>query len=113
MTEQRSQASVAALAARLPRLMLRAPILVYRYSFSAFMGRQCRYLPTCSEFAEEAIDRHGAWAGGWMAAGRICRCHPWGGSGFEPVPAELPPESAWYMPWRYARTPQPPDARDT
>jgi len=113
MTAPKPQASVAALAARLPRLMLRAPILVYRYSFSAFMGRQCRYLPTCSEFAEEAIDRHGAWAGGWMAVGRICRCHPWGGSGFEPVPAELPRAGAWYMPWRYARTPQPPGARDT
>ncbi|MPT22849.1 MAG: membrane protein insertion efficiency factor YidD [Starkeya sp.] len=113
MTVPKSQASVAALAARLPRLMLRAPILVYRYSFSAFMGRQCRYLPTCSEFAEEAIDRHGAWAGGWMAAGRICRCHPWGGSGFEPVPAELPREGTWYMPWRYAWTPEPPGARDT
>ncbi|MCJ8143047.1 membrane protein insertion efficiency factor YidD [Ancylobacter sp. A5.8] len=94
--------------ARLPRLMLRAPILVYRYSLSAFMGRQCRFLPTCSEFADNAIDRHGAWAGGWMAAGRICRCHPWGGSGFEAVPVELPPKAVWYMPWRYARWRSPP-----
>nr|WP_144296072.1 membrane protein insertion efficiency factor YidD [Ancylobacter novellus] len=89
--------------ARLPRLALRAPILVYRYSLSAFMGRQCRYLPTCSEFADEAISRHGAWAGGWMAAGRICRCHPWGGSGFEAVPVEVPPRARWYAPWRYGR----------
>lgn len=113
MSEPRPEISAAALVARLPRLMLRAPILVYRYSFSAFMGRQCRYLPTCSEFAEEAIETHGAWAGGWMAAGRICRCHPWGGSGFEPVPAELPPKATWYMPWRYARAPKAEGARDT
>lgn len=102
--------SVAAFAARLPRLALKAPILLYRYSFSAFMGRQCRYLPTCSEFAEEAIETHGAWAGGWMAAGRVCRCHPWGGSGYEAVPVELPKDGAWYMPWRYARTPGREDA---
>ena len=91
--------------ARLPRLALRLPILVYRYSLSMFMGRQCRYLPTCSEFAEQAIDRHGAWAGAWMAGGRICRCHPWGGSGYEAVPVELPERARWYTPWRYAKAP--------
>jgi putative membrane protein insertion efficiency factor len=88
-----------------PRTILRIPILTYRYTLSSFMGRQCRYLPTCSEYADMAIATHGAWAGGWMAAGRICRCHPWGGSGFEAVPVELPPNSVWYMPWRYARRP--------
>ena len=91
---------------RLPRLVLRVPILIYRYTLSSFMGRQCRYLPTCSEFAEEAIDKHGAWAGGWRAAGRICRGHPGGGSGYEAVPVELPEDGAWYKPWRYARTPR-------
>lgn len=98
--------------ARLPRLALRLPILAYRYSLSMFMGRQCRYLPTCSEFAEQAIDRHGAWAGAWMAGGRICRCHPWGGSGYEAVPVELPRDGAWYMPWRYSRTPPREGAED-
>nr|WP_315855203.1 membrane protein insertion efficiency factor YidD [Chenggangzhangella methanolivorans] len=62
------------------------------------MGRRCRYLPT-SEFADEALARHGAWAGGWMAAGRICRCNPWGGDGFEPVPRELPSDATWSRPW--------------
>ncbi|GLK55831.1 hypothetical protein GCM10008170_18500 [Methylopila capsulata] len=82
---------------------LRLPILAYRYSLSLLIGRQCRYLPTCSEFADEALARHGAWAGGWMAAGRICRCHPWGQDGFDPVPRALPSDAAWSRPWRYAR----------
>ncbi len=88
---------------RLPRLLLRVPILIYRYSLSSFMGRQCRFLPTCSAYADEAINRHGAWAGGWMAAGRICRCHPWGDSGFDPVPECVPVEAHWLRPWRYGR----------
>ncbi len=88
---------------RAPRTLLRLPILAYRYSLSMLIGRKCRYLPTCSEFADEAIARHGAWAGGWMAAGRVCRCHPWGGDGFDPVPAELPSDATWSRPWRYAR----------
>ncbi|MEW6255115.1 MAG: membrane protein insertion efficiency factor YidD [Pseudomonadota bacterium] len=87
--------------ARLPRLLLRAPILVYRYTLSSVMGRQCRYLPTCSEYADTAIARHGAWAGGWMAAARICRCHPWGGNGFDPVPDRKPAGGRWDRPWRY------------
>ncbi|WP_280986688.1 membrane protein insertion efficiency factor YidD [Hansschlegelia zhihuaiae] len=87
----------------LPRLALRAPILAYRYSLSMFMGRTCRYLPSCSEYADEAIARHGAWAGGWMAASRVCRCHPCGGDGFDPVPRELPSGATWSRPWRYAR----------
>ncbi len=86
-----------------PALVLRGLILGYRYTLSALIGRRCRYLPTCSEYAEEAIARHGAWAGGWMAAGRICRCHPWGGSGYDPVPGALPSDARWSRPWRYAR----------
>lgn len=82
--------------------LMRLLILAYRYSLSMFMGRRCRYLPTCSEYADEAIEWHGAWAGGWMAAGRICRCHPWGGSGYDPTPQELPSRASWSRPWRYA-----------
>lgn len=87
--------------ARLPRLLLRAPILAYRYTLSSFMGRQCRYLPTCSDYADTAIARHGAWPGGWMVAARLCRCHPWGGHGFDPVPEGLPADGRRFRPWRY------------
>ncbi|WP_454916970.1 membrane protein insertion efficiency factor YidD [Xanthobacter sediminis] len=101
------------LTARAPRLALRVPILAYRYTLSSFMGRQCRYLPTCSDYADEAISRHGAWPGLFMATARLCRCHPWGGHGYDPVPASLPEDGRWYAPWRYGRwrfRPEPPDA---
>ncbi len=65
---------------------LRLTIWVYRHSLSLFMGRQCRFMPTCSAYADEAIRLHGAVKGGKLALNRICRCHPWGGSGFDPVP---------------------------
>ncbi|MDD3370587.1 MAG: membrane protein insertion efficiency factor YidD [Alphaproteobacteria bacterium] len=67
-------------------LFLRALIWIYRHSLSAFMGRQCRFLPTCSAYADEAIRVHGAIRGGWLALKRISRCHPWGGHGYDPVP---------------------------
>ncbi|MES1157388.1 MAG: membrane protein insertion efficiency factor YidD [Alphaproteobacteria bacterium] len=75
-------------------------IQVYKWTLSPLVGRGCRYLPTCSSYAADAIRRHGAWPGGWMAAARLCRCHPWGGSGYDPAPAALKPNS-WWRPWRY------------
>ena len=83
--------------------LARVLVRVYRHTFSAFMGRTCRYLPTCSDYTEEAIGRFGLWAGGWIGLARILRCHPWGASGYDPIPEELPPNSRWYMPWRYGR----------
>lgn len=83
----------------LARLFVRA----YRLTFSAFMGRTCRYFPSCSEYTEEAIARFGLWAGFWIGLSRILRCHPWGPNGWDPVPQDLPPESRWYRPWRYGR----------
>jgi putative membrane protein insertion efficiency factor len=50
----------------------------------------CRYLPTCSEYAIEAISVHGAWRGGWLATRRLARCNPWGGHGVDPVPGRVP-----------------------
>jgi putative membrane protein insertion efficiency factor len=53
-------------------------------------GGVCRYAPTCSAYALEAVQRHGVWQGGALATRRICRCHPWGSAGFDPVPEKLP-----------------------
>lgn len=58
----------------------------YRFAISPWLGGNCRFQPTCSEYAIEALKTHGALRGGWLAARRISRCHPWGGSGYDPVP---------------------------
>ena len=65
---------------------VRGALRAYKLTLSPLIGRQCRYLPTCSEYAAEALISHGPWRGGWLAARRLCRCHPWGGSGYDPVP---------------------------
>lgn len=90
-----------ALLRSLPARAARALIFVYRVTFSAFAGRFCRYAPTCSEYADEAIAKHGLWAGGWMGFARICRCRPAGGAGFDPVPATLRADASPLTPWRY------------
>jgi hypothetical protein len=55
---------------------------------SPLLPAACRFLPTCSEYALEAVDRHGCWHGAWLAVGRLLRCHPLGGSGYDPVPED-------------------------
>jgi putative membrane protein insertion efficiency factor len=87
----------------LPVRAARGLIFVYRVSFSALAGRACRHLPSCSEFADEAIRRHGLWAGGWMSMGRICRCRPGGTEGFDPAPVATPRGAGPLTPWRYAK----------
>ena len=66
--------------------VLIAPIHFYRYAISPLLPATCRYTPTCSQYAIEAIKKHGPLKGGFLAAKRIGRCHPWGGSGYDPVP---------------------------
>jgi putative membrane protein insertion efficiency factor len=62
------------------------PIYVYRYTLSPLIGRDCRFLPTCSQYTIEAIRTHGVWSGSILGIRRIGRCHPWGGDGHDPVP---------------------------
>ena len=66
--------------------ILIALIRGYRYLLSPWWGNHCRFTPTCSDYAMQAIDRHGAVAGSWLALRRILRCHPWHPGGFDPVP---------------------------
>lgn len=74
-----------------PGSLVRAALLglirLYQLTLSPWLGNPCRYEPTCSRYAAEAIERHGAVRGVWLAAKRLGRCHPWGGSGYDPVPA--------------------------
>lgn len=58
----------------------------YRHCISPLTPAACRYTPTCSQYAVEAIKKYGPFKGGWLALKRILRCHPWGGSGYDPVP---------------------------
>jgi len=61
-------------------------VRLYRVAISPWLGANCRFDPTCSSYAIEALQRHGILKGGWLAMRRIGRCHPWGGSGYDPVP---------------------------
>jgi len=88
---------------RLPRNAGRALIWVYRHTLSPLVGYNCRHLPTCSVYGDEAIERFGLWVGGWMTLARILRCQPWGTSGIDNVPLAKPKGARWYLPWRYGR----------
>jgi putative membrane protein insertion efficiency factor len=98
MTCNRAAATAGACAAWL----LKLPIHVYRYSFKALVGWHCRHLPTCSEYALEAIDRNGAWRGLWLTLSRLSRCRPGGTAGYDPVP-DIRKERCLFQPWRYGR----------
>jgi putative membrane protein insertion efficiency factor len=68
-------------------------VRLYRWTISPWLGPRCRFEPTCSNYAIAAIRRHGPWRGGWLALRRLARCHPWGASGYDPVPEELGKDS--------------------
>jgi hypothetical protein len=72
------------------RVVLKGFIRLYRYFLSPMLGPNCRFYPSCSCYAEEAIEHHGVVRGGYLAARRILRCHPWHPGGYDPVP---PPSS--------------------
>jgi len=79
------------LPARLLAVPLRALVRGYRYAISPLLGLNCRFEPSCARYAEQALLRYGAFRGGRLALMRIARCHPWGGSGYDPVPGEGDP----------------------
>ena len=68
------------------KFLLIAPLRFYRYAISPMLWRNCRFYPTCSEYAIEAVERHGALRGGLLAAKRVGRCHPFNRGGYDPVP---------------------------
>ena len=63
-----------------------SPVFFYRYCISPLKPPSCRFTPTCSEYAIAALKKHGALKGIWLTLKRLLRCHPWGGSGYDPVP---------------------------
>lgn len=66
--------------------LLILPVRFYQLCISPMLPRSCRFTPTCSQYAVEALRKHGPLKGSWLAIRRILRCHPWGGSGYDPVP---------------------------
>jgi len=70
----------------LAALLLRVVIRLYRWTLSPLLGPRCRFAPSCSAYALDAIDTHGPWRGSWLASKRLARCHPWNEGGYDPVP---------------------------
>lgn len=73
---------------QVPKRFLKGLVRAYQVTLSPFIGHQCRFYPTCSHYALQALDEHGALRGGWLAAKRIARCHPFHSGGFDPVRPE-------------------------
>ena len=78
------------------KMVLRGLIRFYQIAISPLIGPRFRYYPTCSQYSLEAIAKHGAVQGTWLAVRRLARCHPWGGFGYDPVP--LPQGQYFYLP---------------
>jgi putative membrane protein insertion efficiency factor len=71
------------------RVVARFLIRLYQLTLSPYLGRSCRFYPSCSNYALEAIELHGAWRGGWLTLRRLSRCHPFHPGGFDPPPCAL------------------------
>ena len=79
-------------ASRVLAACLLVVVRTYRTLVSPLLGARCRFQPTCSAYAEESLKRYGGVKGGWLAVKRIARCHPWGGSGYDPLPERVEQE---------------------
>ena len=84
--------------ASLPALALRLLIRTYQLTVSPLLGPSCRYQPSCSEYARQAVTKFGVLKGAYLAAVRLLRCHPWGGSGYDPVPEIFPGDAGGRTP---------------
>ncbi len=83
---QKNRTRLTALPGRFVQQALLAVIVVYRYALSPFLGQRCRFHPSCSAYAAEALTKYGALRGSWLALKRVCRCHPFHPGGHDPVP---------------------------
>jgi putative membrane protein insertion efficiency factor len=93
-------AMLTSLLRRTGKLAAKGPVHAYRWVLKPLIGHECRHLPTCSEYALEAIERNGGWRGSWLTLARLCRCHPWGSHGYDPVP-DVSGEHHPFAPWRF------------
>jgi putative membrane protein insertion efficiency factor len=78
--------SLSELPRRLVQFLLLGLIQAYRYLISPWLGRRCRFHPSCSEYALQALHKHGPWCGSWLTVCRVGRCHPFSAGGYDPVP---------------------------
>ncbi len=97
----------------LPQRTLIALVRGYRLLLSPWVGSQCRFYPTCSAYALDALQAHGAATGSYLAARRVLRCHPWCDGGHDPVPAAPPRLFAWHAPGAAPATTQPPSSKNS
>lgn len=83
------------------KLAAKSPLYVYRYAISPLIGPRCRHMPTCSQYALDAIELNGVWIGGWLALSRFGRCSPLGTHGYDPVPDLTREQIPFWAVWRY------------
>jgi len=95
----------------LPQRTLIVLVRGYRLLLSPWLGSQCRFEPTCSAYALEALQAHGAAGGSYLAARRLLRCHPWCAGGHDPVPVARPRLFAWHAQPGAPATPPPPSSK--
>jgi uncharacterized protein len=98
--------SASSTVAKVLKTAAKSPVYVYRYAISPLIGPRCRHLPTCSQYALDAIELNGAWIGSWLALGRIARCHPWGTHGYDPAPDLSNARIPFWAIWRYLTAPR-------